>query len=235
MPHHSSIEQCPLFHGLSPEDRTYALEYFSAKKKSYPKGAFLHKVSFPLLRFGLVLTGTVQVYMDDMDGHHLIMNSVGPGELFGESYCFLGSDAPIYICAVSDADILWMSPDRIKAPQPPFLPLDWELSNRFISALAERTLTINQRVQILSRSTLRTKIITFLSQYAAAQGDSFTIPFDRAGMASFLGADRSALSRELSKLRQEGILDYHRNHFQICKRSLNPPADKGPKNIDGKA
>ena len=54
-------------------------------------------------------------------------------------------------------------------------------------------------------------------------------------MASFLGADRSALSRELSKLRQEGVLDYHRNHFRIAKGPLNPPEDRGPKNSGGRA
>ena len=97
--HHPQLEQCPLFQGLTPEEQAYALSYFDAKTKTYEKGEFLHHVSFPLERFGLVLSGTVQVYMDDMDGHHIIMNSVGAGGLFGEAYCFLGTDAPIYICA----------------------------------------------------------------------------------------------------------------------------------------
>lgn len=77
---------------------------------------------------------------------------------------------------------------------------------------------MNQRIQILSRNTLRMKLTTFLSQYAAAQGDSFTVPFDRASMANFLGADRSALSRELSNMRREGIIDYHHNWFRILKK-----------------
>lgn len=217
MLHHPTISHCPLFQGLSPEALDYALGYFDAHVKSYEKGAFLHQVSFPLERFGLVLAGTIQVYMDDMDGHHIIMNSVGPGGLFGEAYCFLGTDAPIYICAVSEAEILWMSPARVKAPRLPLQPQDQALANRFVAALASRTLSLNQRIQILSRSTLRMKLITFLSQYAAAQGDTFTVPFDRASMANFLGADRSALSRELSRMRKEGILDYHRNQFRILK------------------
>ena len=99
----------------------------------------------------------------------------------------------------------------------PLQPRDQALANRFVSALASRTLSLNQRIQILSRNTLRMKLITFLSQYAAAQGDVFTVPFDRASMANFLGADRSALSRELSRMRKEGILDYHRNQFRILK------------------
>ena len=217
MLHHPMILQCPLFQGLPPDALEYALSYFEAHVKAYEKGDFLHQVSFPLERFGLVLSGTIQVSMDDMDGHHIIMNNVSAGGLFGEAYCFLGTDAPIYICAVTEAEVLWMRPTRVKAPRLPLQERDQMLANRFVAALASRTLSLNQRIQILSRRTLREKRITFLSQYATAQGDTFTVPFDRASMANFLGADRSALSRELSHLRKEGVLDYHRNQFRILK------------------
>ena len=215
MHYHPLLDQCPLFQGLSSQDKAYALTYFDARTKAYEKGEFLHQVSFPLPRFGLVLSGTVQVYMDDIDGHHIIMNHVEPGDLFGESYAFLGADAPIYIRAVSEGEILWMSTGRIKAPLSPVSPLDQELANRYVACLANRTLKMNQRVQILSRTTLRMKLITFLSQYATEKGDTFSIPFDRASMAAYLGADRSALSRELSRMQAEGILTYHRNQFRI--------------------
>ena len=217
MLHHPMILQCPLFQGLPPDALEYALSYFEAHVKAYEKGDFLHQVSFPLERFGLVLSGTIQVSMDDMDGHHIIMNNVSAGGLFGEAYCFLGTDAPIYICAVTEAEVLWMRPTRVKAPRLPLQERDQMLANRFVAALASRTLSLNQRIQILSRRTLREKLITFLSQYAPAHGDTFTVPFDRASMANFLGADRSALSRELSHLRKEGVLDYHRNQFRILK------------------
>ena len=217
MLHHPMILQCPLFQGLPPDALDYALSYFEAHVKAYEKGDFLHQVSFPLERFGLVLSGTIQVSMDDMDGHHIIMNNVSAGGLFGEAYCFLGTDAPIYICAVTEAEVLWMRPTRVKAPRLPLQERDQMLANRFVAALASRTLSLNQRIQILSRRTLREKLITFLSQSATAQGDTFTVPFDRASMANFLGADRSALSRELSHLRKEGVLDYHRNQFRILK------------------
>ena len=217
MLHHPMILQCPLFQGLPPDALEYALSYFEAHVKAYEKGDFLHQVSFPLERFGLVLSGTIQVSMDDMDGHHIIMNNVSAGGLFGEAYCFPGTDAPIYICAVTEAEVLWMRPTRVKAPRLPLQERDQMLANRFVAALASRTLSLNQRIQILSRRTLREKLITFLSQYATAQGDTFTVPFDRASMANFLGADRSALSRELSHLRKEGVLDYHRNQFRILK------------------
>ena len=155
MLHHPMILQCPLFQGLPPDALEYALSYFEAHVKAYEKGDFLHQVSFPLERFGLVLSGTIQVSMDDMDGHHIIMNNVSAGGLFGEAYCFLGTDAPIYICAVTEAEVLWMRPTRVKAPRLPLQERDQMLANRFVAALASRTLSLNQRIQILSRRTVR--------------------------------------------------------------------------------
>jgi CRP-like cAMP-binding protein len=63
---------------------------------------------------------------------------------------------------------------------------------------------------------LREKILTLLNQYRHKFGSNeFSLPFDRADMAIYLGADRSALSRELSKLKREGIIDFQKNHFII--------------------
>ena len=89
------------------------------------------------------------------------------------------------------------------------------LSRRFTAMLARRTLSMNDRIQILSKSTLRGKILAFLSQYAQKYGPSFTIPFDRQSLATYLGANRTALSRALSSMRRDGILDYHKNHFTV--------------------
>jgi len=82
--------------------------------------------------------------------------------------------------------------------------------------LAERTLRMNDRVQILSRPLLRDKLTTFFAQCEHRYGSkTFRVPFDRAGMALYLGVNRSALSRELSDMQAEGLIDFYRNSFRI--------------------
>lgn len=206
------IEKCPLFAGLSDPQLEQALQFFSASVQSYRKGDFLHTVGEPLRRFGLVLSGGVQVYMDDIDGHNMIMANVGPGVTFGEALAFLGSENSIYICATADTEVLWMNPAKVRQPQ----ACECELVSRFIAAFAERTLLMNDRIQLLSKLTLREKLITFFSQQSAAVGaPEFTVPFSRADMAVYLGSDRSALSRELGRMRDEGIIDYKGARFVI--------------------
>ena len=215
------LRSCILFQGLIDSDLKDALFFFHAQQIAYKKGEFLNQYLHPLPRFGLVLTGRIQVHMDEIDGYPVIMASVGPGETFGESLCFLQQNTPLYIRAETDAEVLWLSPEEIWQSDAPASVLGRELIRRFIAMLATRTLSMNDRIQILSRKRLRSKLIVFFSQYAQRSGPSFLIPFDRNSMAIYLGTERSALSRELSKMQEEGILRFNKNHFEILMQ-MNP-------------
>ena len=86
---------------------------------------------------------------------------------------------------------------------------------RFIMMLSQKTLSMNDRIQVLSKPTLREKLMTLLTQYSTREGKNFNLPFDRNTMAAYLGVNRSALSRELGKMREEGRIDFYKNSFSI--------------------
>ena len=216
----SIIHQSPLFAGLSEGDTDRALHFFGAFRKHYARGEILHQLLSPMEHFGLVLSGQVQVETDDMEGYRMIMASVGPGGIFGDSLCFLGETAPVYILAVSDCDILWMDVTKLKSPGEKDL-FETDMANRFTAMVCHRALSMNDRIQILSKNTLRSKLITLFSQQVQRSGDSFTLPFDRESMASYLGVNRSALSRELGAMAQEGIITFHKNRFTIHHKILD--------------
>ena len=212
--HKKIISEAALFKGLNEKELEYALNFFSAKEFSYKKGEILNTITKKMDFFGLVLEGVVQVYMDDIDGNQVIMANNGPGESFGESLCYLGQEAPVYILASTDAVILKMKTDKLHAVSKNELEL--ELHDRFTSILAERTLMMNNRIQILSKISIRDKLLTFFAQYPAMKsGEEITLPFDRNDMAIFLGVNRSALSRELSAMQSEGIIKFHKNKFRL--------------------
>lgn len=212
-----TIRYCPLFKDLDSDELSRALDFFDADIRYYGKGEFIQTVLRPFERFGLVLSGEVRVYMDDIDGDNMIMANVSPGDTFGESLCLLNSDSPVYIEAVTDATILSMSARKLRSPEK-YDETHHMYMLRFSSMLATRALSMNDRIQVLSNISLREKIITFLSQYRAKYSSyEFTIPFDRASMAVYLGTDRASLSRELSKMKSDGIIDYKKNNFVIKK------------------
>lgn len=199
--------------GLSAEDCARALRFFDARCARFARGATLHRGGQVLPRFGLVLEGVVQVHRDDFDGRRILMASVGPGGVFGESLCYLAIPADISITALTDAKVLLLCADGLRAA--PRTPLEGLLQRRFTAMLARRALAMNQRIQTLCRPGLRQRVMTFFAPYVRRFGRSFTVPFDRESMAAYLGVDRSALSRELSRMRRDGLLTFHKNHFTL--------------------
>jgi CRP-like cAMP-binding protein len=213
------LQKSVLFYGMTEQEIKEALDFYEAEFTSYKKGEYILHAGNKLNRFGFVLSGVVRVFMDDINGNHIVMASVTPGISFGESLCFLQAvDNDIYIMAGSDCRVMWLCCHGMK-DNSYFADEKWhKMYMRFTSLLAGRTLAMNDRIQILSKHTLREKLYTYFAQ-CCLHYDSmcFDIDMDREVMAAYLGADRSALSRELSKLRREGFLDYHKNHFVIKK------------------
>ena len=205
----------PLFAGMEDEALRSALETLKAESMDYHRGAVVHATGTPMERFGLVLTGMVQVCVDDIEGNRMIMAEVAPGVSFGESLCFLKTkESPVYIFASEDSEVLWLSTDALFSdPADPFLT---ELQRRFTAALAAKALTMNNRIQVLSRLSLRGKLTAYFTELAAAQGsDVIRLPMNREDTAAYIGANRSALSRELARMKAEGLIEYRKNEIRI--------------------
>lgn len=207
----------PLFAGMTDAEIETALSLFAAVGQEYPRGSIIAPAGSTLCRFGFVLSGTAQVSFSDIDGNAVIMASVSEGDTFGESLCWLKvPEIPVTITAFTDVSLLWLSPDELARADHSKEAV--ALHNRFSSMLAKKTLTMNERIQILTKPTIRQKIITFLSQYSTRNGSkTFSVPFDRETLALYLGVNRSALSRELSAMQSEGIIEYYKNTFRILK------------------
>ena len=217
------IRSNALFRNLNEEQLEQALCLLQAEEHLYEKGEILVQINQPLRKAGLVLSGAVQVARTDMNGQRMLMASVAPGESFGEALHWLNDPLRqcVYIEAAAPSRVLWLS---LSALQQPGDQLASMLLSRLVALLAERALDMNDRIQILSQRSLRRKIIALLSQWVKrSNSNCFRVPMDRAAMADYLGCDRAALSRELSRMRADGLLDYDRNAF--C---LHPLATEEP-------
>ena len=199
-----------LFSGMSEIELTHSLERLSASLKEYKKGEVIVHREEKMRSFGLVARGHVQVVSDDIMGNRMIMATVGEGESYGESLCILEvSQIPVSVIAVTDCTVVHLSLDNLNGEMD-------ELNMRFLRMLATKTLSMNDRIQVLSKTTLREKLYAFFSQMCYKTGKRmFTLPFNREDFAIYLGVNRSALSRELSKLQREGIIEFYRGSFKI--------------------
>ena len=207
----------PLFRGLDRERFDRQLRVMKAEKAHCERDEMLQTMGEPIRRFGIVLSGAVQVCVDDIEGNRMIMAEVAPGNSFAESLCFLRTkESPVYIFAAEESDLLWFSAESLFSdPGDAFLS---ELQQRFTAALAAKALTMNNRIQVLSRLSLRGKLTAYFTELAAAQGsDVIRLPMNREDTAAYIGANRSALSRELAKMKEDGLIDYRKNEIRILR------------------
>ena len=73
-------------------------------------------------------------------------------------------------------------------------------------------------MEILSKKTIREKLMAFFAlQKNIANSNVFTIPYNREQLSNYLYVDRSALSRELGKMRDEGLIRFKKNKFELIE------------------
>ena len=210
------LMKCCLFSGLSEERiRKELLRYGS--RRSIPKGNFLIQYQETLDFFGIILSGSVHTMHIFPDGSVSIMDVLKPGEVYGaDLICTRSRISPYYARAAEDVELL-VFPGKI-IWDPGFLPepMRRTMTDRLLVLLAQSNMKKEYRLAILSRKGIRDRILTYLTMQADKRHtDTFEIPFNREELASFLCVNRSALSHELSLMRKEGLISFHKNRFTI--------------------
>ena len=209
------IRSAPLFSGISEEELTVMLSCLRAEKRVFPKGAFVLRAGDTADSIGLVLSGTVLVIQEDIWGNRNILSKAGPGRTFAAAYaCAPGSRLNVSVIAETPVSIMFLNVKRILNVCPSACSHHNRVIRNLLSELAEKNLRFNEKLTHMGQRTTRSKIMSYLSAEAQRRETcEFDIPFSRQQLADYLGVERSGLSLELGKMKKEGILDYHKNHF----------------------
>jgi CRP-like cAMP-binding protein len=157
----------------------------------------------------------VQIVKYDDDGKVNILAQFGASKLFGETFACAGIDhSPVTVIAAEKTEILFMNYRKIITTCRASCSFHAKLIENMLNLIATKNLVLNQKIDILSKRKIRDKLMYFFDLRRGA-AKKFTIPFDREELAQYIGADRSALSNELSKMKKEGIIKFDKNTFEI--------------------
>ena len=210
------LMKCCLFSGLSEEQIRKELLCYGSRRV-IPKGSFLVHFQEKLEHFGIILRGSVRTMHIFSDGSVSIMDVLKAGEVYGaDLICTKSRISPYYAMAAEETELLIFPADIITEAGCLSEELRRQILDRLLVLLAQSNMKKEYRLAILSRKGLRDRILTYLTMQAAKRHtDTFEIPFNREELASFLCVNRSALSHELSRMREEGILTFRKNQFTI--------------------
>ena len=211
------LKKCPLFEEIDDENLIKMLNCLGAKILNFDKKYTVFSEGSQAKYIGIVLTGSVQSVLIDYEGNRTILSNTDTANVFAEDYaCAEVNSIPVSIVANEPSEIMLIDCSHILHTCSNNCGFHQQLIYNLMKELAEKTLTFHQKVEVTSKRTTREKLMTYLSiESKKASSNSFDIPFDRQELADYLEVDRSGLSAEISKLRNEGILESNKNHFKL--------------------
>ena len=165
---------------------------------------------------GIVAAGSVVIENIDLWGHKSILAKIGAGGAFAETYALCKAPLQVRVVASTKSEICFLQMSKIMSES--YRECNWRktLMDNLLSVALRKTLTLSTRIFCTSPKSVRGRVLAFLSSESISNNSlTFNIQFSRQEMADYLNLDRTALSRVLSEMKAEGIIDYYKNTFKI--------------------
>lgn len=209
--------QLPLFAGIPAQKVPHVLGCLQARLVRFDAGSVVRSPGVTTDFVAYLLNGAADAVVYDEQGNKSILHGYTPGQVISCGRVFDVQCPPCFgVYARDDCDLLCFNPASPK--------VSCEHCARYVNVvkgnLVQSMVSLNNEflvtLDIRRRRTSRGKLVAYLEDQARRAGStSFDIPYNRQELADYLCVDRAALSRELSRLRDEGQLDYEKNHFDL--------------------
>lgn len=202
-----------LFEGISEKDIVSIINCLDMKTVIYNKGSTVYRIGDKVKCINIVAEGAVHIIKEDYWGNQSILTEISTGELFAETFALLKDKTiQVNVIAVKKSVIIELNIDNVINLCNNSCSFHKKIVQNLLFVLASKNYMLTNKVEAMAQRSIRNKVMTYLSQQKSS---SFDIPFNRQQLADYLAVDRSALSKEIAKLKAEGIIDYHKNHFEL--------------------
>ena len=216
-----NYQDIPLFENISEEDLNTLLLCLRSYERSFNKGEVIILDNESVHYIGIVLSGTVHMIKEDIWGEKALMTYMDPGELFGESFAVRrNSQSSVTFTAGRACNILFVPSANIIHSCPRRCTFHTQLTQNMFDLLGLKSQQLMEKIEISSKPSMREKILAYLSMLSQRQGSRYVkSPLTRTGLAEYLSVNRSSMTRELSAMRDEGLIDFDKDTYVIKDRS----------------
>lgn len=216
------LRQTSMFAGLGDGDIASMLTCLDARLRTYKKGEYIVRQGEHLRDIMVLVDGALHLQTDDYWGNRSILSHIAPGEMFGESYATPESGPLLTnVIAIQDSAVIFFDVTRLMTTCSAACRFHSLVIQNIYFAISQKNRGLVQKLGYMSKRTTREKLLAYLSDQAKKHNDSsFDIPFNRQQLADFLSVDRSAMSNELCKMRDEGMIRFEKNHFTLIHSDI---------------
>ncbi len=214
-----AYKDIPLFENIESDRLPAILGCLRSFVRSYSRGETILMEENQVRYVGIVLSGTVHMMKEDIWGDSTLLAYMCEGDLFGEIFAVQKETASyVTFTAASDVTVLYLSVSNIIHNCEHRCAMHARLTQNMFDLIGRKSVQLMEKIEVSSKSTLRGKILAYLSMLAQKQGSRYiTVPLSRTELASFLSANRSAMTRELAAMQEEGLIEFDRNTFVLKK------------------
>ena len=215
------LRGCSLFNGIPEEKFPNLLTCLKAERSAYRKDETLLNVGDRSRRAGIVLSGSIAMSYPDEQGNEINVCHISECDVFGtELACLQGGVSALRLRALSDCEVLALDFSDLMDERGSSCPFRMRVASNLLKNFARQSQFLNLRLRIISQKRLRDKIKVCLQDFSSDETGAIDLPFTRNEWAEFLYADRSALSRELSRMGDKGLISYEGRHIRVLDRSF---------------
>jgi len=212
------LKQCILFKDMTPQEIEAFIKVSNFTIKKYQKNSLVVSEDSHCGELGILLKGSLEVQSIYLSGRSITLNRLKVPEIFGEAILFSKSNKlPSTIEAIEESVILFIKKsDLINC-----LSNCHHFMENFLELLSNNLLMLNKKLKMLTMENIRQKIVDFLKEeYSKQKNYKIKVPLSRQEMADHMGIQRPSLSRELSRMRKEGIIDFNKEFIIIKKQNI---------------
>ncbi len=197
-----------LFRDITDSEVEAMIRCFRMYRGQYGPGASIRTYGEQGGEVGVILRGAAAVVRFDHAGNRTILERLVTGSVFGEVLAFTPALGDcLEVVSDGSSEVLFMSYDHMMKRCEKACSYHSKLVQNMFRLVTEQTRRLSLRVEILSRRSIRDKLLCYFRICCLeAGGPAFTLPFSLSALADYISADRSAMMRELGRMRQEGLV-----------------------------
>ena len=218
-PYYPLLARTPLLRGMRPDELDTLLDCFAPRVRRYARDEILLLTGYETREVGILLEGSITAVKNTPDGASVAITHLRPGGLFGDVLSGSSQKSPVTVMATTSCLALYLPYQKIIRPCAKLHSAHLQLMQNLVLTISDKYFALDRRVELLICKSLRARISLWLLDEAHRAGsDTFTTPLTRAGLAEYLNCDRSALSRELSRMQHDGLIETWRSSFKLLDK-----------------
>lgn len=217
---HRILRGTKLFAGLEEEEIRKLTDCLGCYHRRCEAGQRIWMMGDRVSAAGIVLQGAVVAETLAADGRRALAARHEAGSIFGDILMTEGGVSPVDIVAAEkDTELLFVPFERLMSGCGKGCSCHDRLRLNLLQEIADKYWQLRRHIRCLRTPGLRDRLLVYLGQCAAQAGrDTFRVPLDRQAMADHLAVNRSAMCRELSRMKAEGLVDYYKQSFRLLKK-----------------